>query len=74
MQKNMGGADRIIRIAIALVVAALIATGKIGGVLAIVLGIFAVVFVVTSFVGWCPAYAPLKFSTRKRPGGTSPAV
>ena len=65
MAKNMGTVDRVIRISLALVVAVLYFTGKIGGTLAIVLGIMAIVFVVTSFVGWCPAYLPFGISTRK---------
>jgi len=71
MAKNMGTADRVIRISLAVVVAVLYFTGKIGGTLALILGIMAVVFVVTSFVGWCPAYLPFGISTRKGPGGPS---
>ena len=74
MKKNMGTIDRVVRIALAVVFAALLVTGKVGGVLAIVLGIVAAAFLVTSLVGWCPAYLPLKFSTCKRPGGTTPAA
>ena len=65
MKKNMGTADRALRIAAALVVALLWYTGKISGTLAIVLGVFAVIFVLTSFVAWCPLYLPLGLSTRK---------
>jgi len=67
MTKNMGAADRGLRIGIAVAVATLIAMHKITGVLAIVLGVFAAVFVITSLVGWCPGYAPLKFSTLRKP-------
>jgi hypothetical protein len=74
MTKNMGTADRVIRISLAVVVAVLYFTGKIGGTLAVVLGIIAVVFVVTSFVGWCPAYLPFGLSTRKGSGGPSAAA
>ena len=69
MTKNMGLLDRGIRTLIAIVVGVLIFTGKISGVLAIVLGIVAVAFLVTSFVSWCPAYIPFKISTRKQGGG-----
>lgn len=65
MKKNMGTVDRTIRIIIAVAVAALYFTGRIGGTLAIVLGFFAVVFVLTSFVGACPLYIPFGLSTRK---------
>ncbi len=69
MTKNMGLLDRGIRTLIAVVIGVLIFTGRITGVLAIVLGIVAVAFLVTSFVSWCPAYIPFKLSTRKRSGG-----
>lgn len=65
MKKNMGTADRLIRTVIALGIAALYFTGRIGGTLAIVLGIVAVVFLITSSVGSCPAYLPMGWSTRK---------
>lgn len=64
MKKNMGSADRAIRIFLAVVVAVLYFTGQISGVAAAVLGGFAVIFVVTSLVGSCPAYGPLGISTR----------
>jgi hypothetical protein len=65
MKKNMGTVDRALRIAAALVVALLWYTGKISGTLVIVLGAFAVIFLLTSFVAWCPLYLPLGLSTRK---------
>jgi len=66
MKKNMGMIDRIIRIVLAAVVAVLYLTGQITGVAAIILGIFAVIFVVTSAIGFCPLYVPFKFSTMKK--------
>ena len=66
MKQNMGTVDRTIRIVIAIVIAALYFTGRIGGTLAIVLGFFAAVFVLTSFIGSCPLYIPLGLSTRKK--------
>ncbi|MCS7054916.1 MAG: DUF2892 domain-containing protein [Thermoflexales bacterium] len=62
----MGNLDRGIRFAVAIVVAALIATGTVSGVLAIVLGVLAAVFLLTSFIGFCPLYAPLGINTRPR--------
>lgn len=67
MKLNMGVADRAIRILIAVAIGVLYATHRIGGTLAIVLGIVAVAFVLTSFFGICPLYIPLGASTRKRP-------
>ncbi len=65
MRKNMGNIDRIIRTLVAVVIGFLLLTGKLSGALAVILGIFAVVLLVTSIIGWCPAYLPLGISTRK---------
>ena len=64
MSKNMGTIDRGIRLTLAVVVVILYLTGVISGVWAIILGALAVIFVVTSLIGFCPLYAPLKLSTR----------
>jgi K+-transporting ATPase A subunit len=74
MIRNMGTADRAIRIIVALVIAALYFGGRIHGTLAIVLGIVAVVFLVTSLAGWCPSYIPLKISTLKPPAGPKSTI
>jgi len=66
MVKNMGKADRILRIAAALVVGILILSGQIAGTTAVVLGFFAVIFIATSAIGTCPLYIPFKFSTKKK--------
>jgi len=65
MKRNMGTVDRGIRLTAGAVVAALFFTGQISGTLAIVLGVIAVVFVVTSLAGWCPMYTVLSLSTKK---------
>jgi K+-transporting ATPase A subunit len=64
MNKNMGTVDRVVRILAAIVVVALYLTGQISGTAAVVLGIFAAVFIATSVVGTCPLYLPLKIDTR----------
>lgn len=66
MQKNMGTIDRVVRFVLAVVVAVLYFTGQISGTAAIILGIAAVAFFVTSLVGTCPFYMPFKISTRKK--------
>ncbi|MBN2159009.1 MAG: DUF2892 domain-containing protein [Spirochaetes bacterium] len=66
MKKNMGTADRIIRILLAVVVAVLYLTGQISGSVALVLGIIAVIFIITSAIGFCPLYVPFKLSTIKK--------
>ncbi len=63
MKKNMGSADRIIRLLIAAVIALLYYSGIVTGTLGIVLLILALVFVATSFVSFCPLYAMFGIST-----------
>jgi small-conductance mechanosensitive channel len=66
VKKNMGLVDRSIRTVLAVVVAILYFTNQISGIAAIVLGLFAVVFLLTSFMSFCPLYAPFKLSTIKK--------
>jgi hypothetical protein len=66
MNINMGAADRTIRILIAIAIGVLYLLHVINGWLAIVLGVIAVVFLLTSFVGFCPAYLPFGLSTRPK--------
>ena len=66
MKTNMGSVDRIIRIILAAVVAVLYFTKQITGTAAIILGILAIIFILTSLVGFCPLYVPFKISTKKK--------
>jgi len=66
MKKNMGTLDKTIRILIALVIVALFITKVICGILGIVLLIFAAVFVITSFVSFCPLYTLFGIKTNKK--------
>ena len=66
MKKNMGIIDRIIRIAVAAVIAILYFTGQISGTALIILGIIALAFIVTGFIGFCPTYSLLSISTLKK--------
>ncbi|MEO5601540.1 MAG: DUF2892 domain-containing protein [Cyclobacteriaceae bacterium] len=66
MKKNMGSADRIIRVIIAAIIVALYYTGVISGTLGIVLIIFAAVFVLTGLVSVCPLYLPFGLSTLRK--------
>ncbi len=59
----MGKTDRIVRVVIAVVIAGLYYGGYISGTLGLVLLILAAVFVITSFMGYCPLYAPLGLNT-----------
>jgi len=53
LNKNMGTVDRIVRITLALVLFGLIVTGTVSGVLAILMGVAAAIFAVTSVVSFC---------------------
>lgn len=66
MKKNMGTTDKAIRILIAIVIGVLYFTNTISGTLAIVLGILAVVFLLTSFINFCPLYLPFGINTSKK--------
>ncbi len=65
MRKNMGNADRIIRVIVAVIIAALYFTNVITGTLGIVLLALAGIFVLTSLFSFCPLYAPFGLSTCK---------
>ncbi len=61
----MGNADKTLRIMSAIVIAALYFTNVISGTAAIILGIIALAFVLTSLMGFCPLYFPFNISTTK---------
>jgi len=66
MKRNMGIADRVIRIALAAVVVVLYFTNQLPMVAAIILGILAVVFLVTGIAGICPLYLLFGISTKRK--------
>lgn len=63
MKKNMGGADRMIRLLLAAIFAGLYFTDTVTGTFGIVLLVLAVVFVLTSLVSFCPLYPLLGINT-----------
>lgn len=65
MKKNMGNTDRILRIVTAITIAVLFLTGMIQGILAYVLITLGVIFLLTSFVSFCPLYNLVGLSTCK---------
>jgi mannose/fructose/N-acetylgalactosamine-specific phosphotransferase system component IID len=70
MKKNMGNPDRIIRIVVAVVLAigaGLAGFGSVGGIILLIL---AAVMLATSAMGFCPLYAPFKFSTKRGPANS----
>ena len=67
MKKNMGAADRIFRILIAVIIIAIyFATNLISGILAIILLILSGVFIATSFISFCPLYLPFGINTDRQ--------
>jgi len=66
MKKNMGTTDKLIRILLAVVVAILYFTNTISGTVAIVLAVLAIIFVLTSFISFCPLYASFGISTKQK--------
>ncbi|WP_299255488.1 DUF2892 domain-containing protein [uncultured Aquimarina sp.] len=65
MKKNMGGLDRIIRILVAIVIGILYFTGVIQGTIGYVLLGLSAVFVLTSFISFCPLYTIVGLNTCK---------
>lgn len=65
MKKNMGTIDKAVRIAAAAGIAGLYFGGLISGLMATILLILAGIFIVTSFMSFCPLYLPFGISTRK---------
>ena len=62
----MGTVDKILRILVAAIVVVLYFTKVIEGTLAIVLLAFAAIFVVTSFISFCPLYTLIGLNTGKK--------
>ena len=66
MKKNMGSLDKGIRIVIAIGIALLYYFNVIEGTLAYVLIALAIIFLLTSFISFCPLYLPFGWNTCKR--------
>lgn len=56
MKKNMGSADKIIRLIVAALFVVLYFTGTVTGTIGYILLAFAAIFVLTSLVSFCPLY------------------
>jgi hypothetical protein len=63
MKKNMGSADRLIRVLLAVVFGALYFTGTVTGTLGIVLLVLGGVFLATSAISFCPLYTIVGLNT-----------
>ncbi|CAN0599423.1 unnamed protein product [Ectocarpus sp. 12 AP-2014] len=65
MKKNMGNIDRIVRFVVAVIVAVLFYQNVISGTLGYVLLGLTGVFLVTSFLSFCPLYTLVGLNTCK---------
>lgn len=65
MKKNMGSTDKIVRVILAIVFGVLYFTNTVTGTLGIVLLVLGIVFLLTSFMSFCPLYLPFGISTCK---------
>jgi hypothetical protein len=65
MKPNMGTTDKAVRIIAALAIAGLYFSGILPATVAIVLLVLAGVFILTSFMSFCPLYYPFGISTKK---------
>ncbi|WNH07687.1 DUF2892 domain-containing protein [Thalassobellus suaedae] len=63
MKKNMGTTDKAIRVIIAIGIALLYYFDIIQGTLAYILMALAIIFLLTSFIGFCPLYKPFGINT-----------
>jgi Inner membrane protein YgaP-like, transmembrane domain len=63
MKKNIGSADRIVRLIVAALIAVLYFTNTITGLLGIVLLILGGIFLLTSLISFCPLYALVGVNT-----------
>lgn len=63
MKHNMGKMDRIIRSTVAACIVYAIVTKAVGGAIAVILGLFAVMLGATAVFGYCPPYSWLGIKT-----------
>jgi hypothetical protein len=66
MMKNVGPADKVIRVIAGIVLAVLVLAEVITGVAAIITGIVAGVLLITGLTGVCPAYSIFRIKTIKK--------
>lgn len=65
MKKNMGSTDKIIRIILAVGLGLLYFTHIVTGGVGIAILVVAVIFLITSFISFCPLYSILGLTSKK---------
>lgn len=66
MKKNMGTADRVIRILLAVVFIFVYVLKAVTGTWGLVLLVAGIIFLITSFVSFCPLYAVFRINTTRQ--------
>lgn len=66
MTPNMSKIDGKIRLGIALIIIGLYFLNIISGTIAIILGVVAFIFILTSFINFCPLYSIFGVRTNKK--------
>ena len=66
MKSNIGNVDKIVRLIAAILIGILYFTHVISGTIAIWLLALSTIFIITSFIGFCPLYFPFGISTLKK--------
>lgn len=65
MKKNLGTTDKLVRLLVAILVLVLYLTHTISGNMALLLGFFAFIFALTSYISFCPIYWMFGINTCK---------
>ena len=66
MKQNMGTIDKLIRLAVVLVILILYFVKVLTGIWSVIFFIIAAIFILTSIFGICPLYLALRISTAKK--------
>lgn len=64
--KNMGTPDRLVRLALIIAIAFAGIEGLMSGTLTVILGVAALILLLTSLISFCPLYRILGMSTLSR--------
>ncbi|MEI6817091.1 MAG: DUF2892 domain-containing protein [Bacteroidota bacterium] len=64
MKKNVGTIDKVARILVAVIISILYFTNQISGTLGIILLVLGGVFILTSFISFCPIYSVFGWSSK----------
>ena len=66
MNKNMGALDKSLRVLTAIIIAILYFLNIIDGTIAYILMIIAIIFLITSFINFCPIYSLIGINTCRK--------